>query len=112
MVKGFFIAIDKSFGWNSRLWYKTTAGLVAPSDRMYITKPPSSQGIDVPEADVAIIVGGTQGEREHVQRIGRLLRPSTGKRAIVYELVTLATSEGKRASERRRGLAAAHARSA
>jgi hypothetical protein len=49
MVKGFFVAIDKSFGWNSRLWYKTTAGLVAPSDRMYITKPPSSKGIDVPE---------------------------------------------------------------
>jgi hypothetical protein len=48
MVKGFFIAIDKTFGWNSRLWYKTTAGLVAPSDRMYISKPPSSQGIDVP----------------------------------------------------------------
>jgi superfamily II DNA or RNA helicase len=71
-----------------------------------------NEGIDVPEADVAIIVGGTQGEREHVQRIGRLLRPSPGKRAIVYELVTLATSETKRATERRRGLAAAHARSA
>jgi hypothetical protein len=49
MVKGFFVAIDKSFGWNNRLWYKTTAGLVAPSDRMYIAKPPSSKGIDVPE---------------------------------------------------------------
>ena len=49
MVKGFFVAVDKSFGWNSRLWYKTTSGLVAPSDRMYIAKPPSSQGIDVPE---------------------------------------------------------------
>lgn len=49
MVKGFFVAVDKSFGWNNRLWYKTTAGLVAPSDRMYITKPPSSKGIDVPE---------------------------------------------------------------
>jgi superfamily II DNA or RNA helicase len=71
-----------------------------------------NEGIDVPEADVAIIVGGTQGEREHVQRIGRLLRPSPGKRATVYELVTLATSEGRRATERRRGLAAAHARTA
>lgn len=49
MVKGFFVAVDKTFGWNNRAWYKTTAGLVAPSDRMYIVKPPSSKGIDVPE---------------------------------------------------------------
>lgn len=49
MVKGFFVAVDKTFGWNNRAWYKTTAGLVAPADRMYIVKPPSSQGIDVPE---------------------------------------------------------------
>ncbi|WP_437682836.1 L,D-transpeptidase family protein [Sorangium sp. So ce131] len=49
MVKGFFVAVDKTFGWNGRSWYKTTAGLVAPSDRMYIIKPPTSQGIDFPE---------------------------------------------------------------
>ncbi|MBK8257153.1 MAG: L,D-transpeptidase [Polyangiaceae bacterium] len=49
MVKGFFVAVDKTFGWNNRAWYKTTAGLVAPSDRMYIVKPPSSKGIDVPD---------------------------------------------------------------
>jgi superfamily II DNA or RNA helicase len=66
-----------------------------------------NEGIDVPDADVAIIVGGTQGEREHVQRVGRLLRPAPGKRAIVYELVTMATSEARQAVERRRGLAAA-----
>lgn len=71
-----------------------------------------NEGIDVPEAEVAIIVGSTQGEREHVQRIGRLLRPSPGKRATVYELVTLATSETRSATERRRGLAATHARTA
>lgn len=68
-----------------------------------------NEGIDVPDADVAIIVGGTLGEREHVQRIGRLLRPVQGKRATVYELVTMATSEVRRAFERRRGLAAAGA---
>jgi len=65
-----------------------------------------NEGIDVPDADVAVIVGGTQGRREHVQRIGRLLRPSPGKRALVYELVTMATSEARYAAERRRGLAA------
>lgn len=63
-----------------------------------------NEGIDVPDADVAIIVGGTLGQREHLQRIGRLLRPAPGKRAIVYELITLDTSEARRAAERRRGL--------
>jgi superfamily II DNA or RNA helicase len=68
-----------------------------------------NEGIDVPDADVAVIVAGAGGEREHVQRIGRLLRPAPGKRALVYELVTMATGEVRRARERRRGLAAADA---
>jgi superfamily II DNA or RNA helicase len=66
-----------------------------------------NEGIDVPDADVAIVVGGAQGEREHVQRIGRLLRPVPGKRALIYELITLATSEVRRATERWRALAPA-----
>lgn len=49
MVKGFFVAVDKTFGWNNRAWYKTTGGLVAPADRMYLVKAPSSHGIDFPE---------------------------------------------------------------
>jgi hypothetical protein len=48
MVKGFFVAVDKTFGWNNRQWHKTTSGLVAPADRMYIAKPPTSQGMDLP----------------------------------------------------------------
>lgn len=66
-----------------------------------------NEGIDVPDADVAIIVGSTLGEREHVQRVGRLLRPVPGKRALVYELVTPATSEVWRAAARRRALGTA-----
>jgi superfamily II DNA or RNA helicase len=63
-----------------------------------------NEGIDVPDADVAIIVGSTFGEREHVQRVGRLLRPAPGKRALVYELVTAATTEVWRAAARRKAL--------
>jgi superfamily II DNA or RNA helicase len=63
-----------------------------------------NEGLDVPDADVAIVVGGALGEREHVQRIGRLLRPSEGKRAIAYELVTRNTVEVGQARRRRRGL--------
>jgi len=68
-----------------------------------------NEGIDVPQADVAIIVSGTQGEREHAQRVGRLLRPAPGKRALIYQLATRATSEIWRATERRHGIVAASA---
>lgn len=70
-----------------------------------------NEGLDVPDAEVAIIVGGVRGQREHVQRVGRLLRPAPGKRAIVYELVAEGTHEGRKSVERRRALqqgAAAH----
>ncbi len=50
MVKGFFVAVDKTFGWNNRSWYKTTGALVAPSDRMYLVKAPTTQGLEFPEA--------------------------------------------------------------
>jgi hypothetical protein len=47
MVKGFFIAVDRTFGWNDRLWYKTTDGLIAPTDRMIIPKTPELQGMEM-----------------------------------------------------------------
>ena len=63
-----------------------------------------NEGLDVPDADVGVVVGGALGEREHVQRVGRLLRPSPGKRALVYELVTRHTMEVSQAWRRRQGL--------
>jgi superfamily II DNA or RNA helicase len=66
-----------------------------------------NEGIDVPDADVGIVVGGTQGIREHVQRVGRLLRPAAGKRATVYELIADDTTEGRDAQRRRQGLGTA-----
>src|SRR5690606_9402702 len=43
-----------------------------------------NEGVDVPDANVAIIVGGALGAREHVQRVGRILRPGVNKRAVAY----------------------------
>jgi len=65
-----------------------------------------NEGVDVPEADVAVLVGGTQGKRELVQRVGRVLRPAEGKEAVVFELVSRGTHEVQEADRRRRGLAA------
>ncbi len=70
-----------------------------------------NEGLDVPDADVAVIVGGALGEREHVQRVGRLLRPREGKRAQVFELVLRRTMEVTHARRRRTALAARSATS-
>jgi superfamily II DNA or RNA helicase len=59
-----------------------------------------NEGLDVPDAEVGIVVAGRLGEREHVQRVGRLLRPGAGKRALVYELVVEQSSEVRQAERR------------
>ena len=64
-----------------------------------------NEGLDVPEAEVGIVVAGRRGQREHVQRIGRVLRPRPGKRALVYELVVRGTQEVRDSRKRRRALA-------
>jgi superfamily II DNA or RNA helicase len=66
-----------------------------------------NEGIDVPDAAVGIIVAGSRGAREHVQRVGRLLRPGQGKHAVVYELVIGHSSEAWNAERRGLRLAAA-----
>ncbi len=38
MVKGFFLSLDHQFGASGTMWWKTTAGLVAPSERIMVTK--------------------------------------------------------------------------
>ncbi|MEQ9356005.1 DEAD/DEAH box helicase family protein [Coleofasciculus chthonoplastes] len=63
-----------------------------------------NEGVDVPDARVAIILSGTGSEREYVQRLGRVLRKGTdqNKLAILYEVVAENTSE-EGTSQRRRG---------
>ncbi|MFQ6117069.1 MAG: DEAD/DEAH box helicase family protein [Candidatus Bipolaricaulia bacterium] len=59
------------------------------------------EGVDVPEANVGIILSGTGSSREFIQRLGRILRPAPGKRAILYELVSAETGEVRTASKRK-----------
>ncbi|MBI4584829.1 MAG: DEAD/DEAH box helicase [Planctomycetes bacterium] len=61
-----------------------------------------NEGMDVPSASCAIVVGGTSSPREHIQRLGRILRPRPEKRAVLYELVILATSEWAASEKRNR----------
>lgn len=60
-----------------------------------------NEGVNVPEANVAIILSGSGSVREHVQRLGRILRKSGDKQAILYEVVTRGTVEEFTSNRRR-----------
>jgi superfamily II DNA or RNA helicase len=66
-----------------------------------VTSQVLNEGVDVPAANVGIILSGTGSVREHVQRLGRLLRKQADKQALLYEVVTGNTAE-EMTSERRR----------
>jgi superfamily II DNA or RNA helicase len=70
-----------------------------------VTSKVLNEGVDVPDASVAIVISGSGSVREHVQRLGRILRKRDGKRAILYELVTADTSEAFTSDRRREHVA-------
>jgi superfamily II DNA or RNA helicase len=60
------------------------------------------EGVDVPDANVAVVLSGSGSEREFTQRLGRILRPKAdGGRALLYELVSAETAEERVARRRR-----------
>ncbi len=66
-----------------------------------VTSKVLNEGVDVPEAKVAVVLSGTGSSREYVQRLGRILRRREGKLAILYEVIAEDTSE-EGVSRRRR----------
>ena len=71
-------------------------GRRSPIDRFF-----RSLAEDQEDEAVAIILSGTGSVREHVQRLGRLLRKHGEKQAVLYEVVTRDTAE-EITSDRRR----------
>ncbi len=59
------------------------------------------EGLDIPDASVGVLVAGTGSRRQFVQRLGRLLRPKEGKRAVLYEIVVKGTSEELQSKRRK-----------
>lgn len=66
-----------------------------------VTSRVLNEGVDVPEANVAVVLSGSGSVREHVQRLGRILRRREGKRATLYEVVTAGTGEEHTSARRR-----------
>jgi superfamily II DNA or RNA helicase len=58
-----------------------------------VTSRVLNEGVDVPEATVAIILGGSGSAREHTQRLGRIFRQRANKLAILYEVTARGTLE-------------------
>lgn len=77
------------------------AGLRDGTYGAVVTSKVLNEGVDVPDANVAIVLSGSGSVREHVQRLGRILRKQGDKRAVLYEIVAEKTAETQ-TSERRR----------
>lgn len=60
------------------------------------------EGFDVQGARIGVVISGSGQRRQYIQRLGRLLRPMDGKRAILYEIVSRRTAEVSTAARRRR----------
>lgn len=66
-----------------------------------VTSRVLNEGVDVPAANVGIVLSGSGTVREHVQRLGRILRRGEGKRAVLYEVVAEDTAEELTSTRRR-----------
>ncbi|MBX3264292.1 MAG: DEAD/DEAH box helicase family protein [Labilithrix sp.] len=77
------------------------AGFAAGTYGVIVTSKVLNEGVDVPDANVAVVLSGSGSVREHVQRLGRILRQREGKRALLYEVVTARTTETFTSDRRR-----------
>lgn len=61
--------------------------------KVIVTSQVLDEGVDVPDASVGLVLGGTGSRREYVQRLGRLLRKKEGKTAKLVEIISKETVE-------------------
>lgn len=69
-----------------------------------VTSKVLDEGVDVPDAQLGIIVSGTGSSREFIQRLGRLLRPKLDSniKAKFIEIVSSGTREMGTSAKRKR----------
>ena len=72
---------------------------------MLVTSQVLDEGIDVPAANVGIILSGSASKRQYAQRLGRILRPTDDREpARLYEIITEDTMETYVSQRRREGV--------
>ena len=72
--------------------------------RAIVTSKVLNEGVDVPEAKVAVVLGGSATAREYVQRLGRVLRKQGNAQAVLYEVIARKTVDEGMAQRRRSGV--------
>lgn len=75
-------------------------GFQAGLYRVIVTSKVLNEGVDVPEAKVAIVLGGSASAREYVQRLGRILRKQGNAQAILFEIIARKTVDERIAQQR------------
>ena len=72
---------------------------------MLATAQVLDEGIDVPAANVGIILSGSASKRQYAQRLGRILRPTDDRHpARLYEIISEDTMETYVSEQRRQGV--------
>jgi superfamily II DNA or RNA helicase len=71
-----------------------------------VTSKVLDEGVDVPDAELGIILSGTGSGREFIQRLGRLLRPKSdvNKKARLIEITSAETREIRTSAKRKKAL--------
>lgn len=67
-----------------------------------VTSQVLDEGVNVPDASLAVILSGTGSTRQFIQRLGRVLRKKGDKRAKLVELVSMGTAEIRTSRRRKR----------
>jgi superfamily II DNA or RNA helicase len=91
--------IDK-IGKMERKWILD--GFDAGRIRAIVANQVLDEGIDVPAAKLAVVLGGFSSPRQATQRLGRILRRSGAASAVLYEVVCRETREELRSRARRK----------
>jgi len=68
--------------------------------RAIVTSKVLNEGVDVPEAKIAVVLGGSSSAREYVQRLGRVLRKVGNAEAVLYEVIARKTVDEQIARRR------------
>jgi superfamily II DNA or RNA helicase len=72
--------------------------------KVLVTSKVLDEGVDVPDAELGIILSGTGSSREFIQRLGRILRPKADstRKAKLIEVISAGTREMEISHKRKR----------
>ncbi|MBN1285758.1 MAG: DEAD/DEAH box helicase [Anaerolineae bacterium] len=77
-------------------------GFQAGKYRAIVTSKVLDEGVDVPEAKVAIILGGFgKDTRQYIQRLGRVLRKVGNRQAALFHVIVRDTVDERKAQSRK-----------